>query len=220
MKIAKKIIDNLKYHVVDSTVMLAESNPIYSAFEVGIAGMSNETSIHARLVAAALAYAGLGRAYSKGRDMWRGIFRITDKTSEKAQTLCDTAYTAAFNLALSPPMYFACGARDLKEIAVGTACAVGFGALNGAPMGYAIDVFRDLSGLQTNERNSYPDLIRKQTPMVKKGIAAVLIAASIGGMGLIYSAKSDNHQNLNAPIPSVQQTKSNFNANSLEERLR
>src|SRR3989344_4326364 len=100
--IVRKVKDNLTYHLVDSTALLAESTPIFAAFETGLAGMSDEISMNARLFATGLTYlGGMGIAYSKGRDFYRKIFKITDKTRERVQSLNDAAYTGLFNLAVA-----------------------------------------------------------------------------------------------------------------------
>lgn len=192
MEYKNKVVDNLKQHVVDSTALLAESTPVFAAFEVGIAGMSDATSMNARMLAAGIAYAGVGYLFGKGRDLSRKVFKITDQTKERTQHIHDVGYTAAFNLAISPPMYaisqtLAGEDIDLTKIAIGTAAATAFGAVNGSPMGYAVDVFRDLSGVRECNRPSYPKFLKKQSAKVKKGILAGLIGASIGVAGLIYS---------------------------------
>src|SRR3989344_6798848 len=216
----EKAVETLKYHIVDTTALLVETNPIFSAFEVAIAGISIEKSITARLLATAMGYAGLGGAYGKGRDAWRKLWKIEDNTSEKVKLSCDTVYNTLFNLMLSPPLYLVSGEEDFKKIAIGTACAVGIGFVNGPFVGYTVDAFRDLSGLKTNERSSYPYFVKRQSSLVKKGIAATLIATSIVSMALIYSAKSNynghiNHNNNNQPV--IQET-TDWNINSLEER--
>ena len=68
----KRIKKELKAHLVDSTALLAESTPVFAAFETGIAGMSDEISLNARLLATGLTYfGGMGYAYAKGRDIYR-----------------------------------------------------------------------------------------------------------------------------------------------------
>lgn len=183
----KKISNWFKYHIVDGTALLASSNPIYSAFEVGLAGMSNAISINARSFATGLTYLGMGTVFSKGRDFSRKAFHITDKTSEMIQSAHDIAYTAAFNLAVAPPIYLASGSRDLKEIAIGTGTAMAFSLVSGPLMGYAVDTFRDLTGLKKCERKTYPKFIRKQKPLIKKTLAGLLTAGSIALMAGIYS---------------------------------
>ncbi|MDP2908271.1 MAG: hypothetical protein Q8N77_00520 [Nanoarchaeota archaeon] len=196
MKGIKRAAEKLKYHIIDSTACLAEASPVFSAFEVGVAGLSDATSINARLLAAGMFYAGFGYLFTKGRDLSRKIFGITDKTKEKIQHAHDAAYAGILTLVTSPPIYAVSQAIagediDLTKIAIGTATATLLGAANGGPVGYAVDVFRDLSGIKECNRTSYPSFLKKQSSKVKKGILAGMIAASIGLMGLVYSLTPD-----------------------------
>jgi len=185
--------NGLKYHVVDTTALLTSTNPIYSAMEVGISGMSDQVSIDSRLTVAALSYGGMAFAFSRGRDLSRKIFHITNKTRERIQTFHDFAYTAAFNLAVAPPIYLSMGA-DLKQAAVGGLTAAAFSTVMGPIMGYSVDAARDLTGLKNCERSSYPELLRKQPSVIKKGLAALLVAGSIATMWGIYSLTPDANE--------------------------
>lgn len=200
---SKEFVKNkLKYHLVDSTSLLAESTPFFAAYEKGLARMSDELSINARLFAVGLTYFGcMGYAFAKGRDLYRKFLNITGETKEKVQALHDSLYTGLFNSVAAPLIYFACGSRDVKEIAIGTGCGVGLGLVNGAPMGYAIDVFRDLTGLGNCERKTYPNFIKKQSPKIKKAIAVGLVAASLAVTSGIYSLVPDKEQ---VPIQKTQ----------------
>jgi len=178
--------------------MIAESTPLFAAFEIGIIGMSDEISMNARLIGVSLAYAGIGSAISKGRDLWRKSFNLTDKTNEKIQILHDTVYMAAFNLIAGPIIYYASGSRDLKEIAAGTALGIVIGSANGGPLGYAIDSFRDLIGTKKCERSSYPNILKNQATKTKKWIAAGLIITSLSATAGIYQINNDNEpENIN-----------------------
>ena len=183
-----KIIDNLKYHFVDSTSLNAAANPIYSAFEVGIAGMSDEVSIAARSIATGLTYfAGMGWAFGKGRDIWRRNFKINDNTKEQIQGLHDALYASAFTLLVVPPLYLASGVNDIRQLAIGTGTAVIVGMVHGPLLGYAVSVGRDLTGLEACHRRTFPDFVRKSDSKIKKGLGLTLVAASIGLMAGIYS---------------------------------
>ena len=172
----------------DSTSLLTTTSPIYASFEVGIAGMSDEVSIKARLMAAGLSYfAGMGWAFGKTRDISRKYFKINDQTSEKTQAFHDSLLSGAFNLVVAPIIYYACGVSDPKQLAIGTATAIGFGIAQGPLLGYTVDVGRDLVGLHSCERRTYPRLVRNQPPRFKKAIAVGLITASIALMSGIYS---------------------------------
>ncbi|MBU2052899.1 MAG: hypothetical protein KJ721_01500 [Nanoarchaeota archaeon] len=221
MRKLEKLKEKLTYHVVDSTALLIESTPVYALFEKGVAKMSDDMSINARIFAGGLCFLGMGWLYSQGRDLSKKIFKITDKTKEKIQGAHDVAYNAVFNLALAPPIYavsqvLAKEDLDLTKIAVGTGIAMILGAVNGAPQGYVVDTFRDLVGLKSCERKTYPKIIKKRSSKFKKSLAGGLAIATIGLTGLIYSLTPDNkpQQNLQTR-PAIEQT-SNYQNDSLE----
>lgn len=189
--IVKKVARGLKFHLVDATALLAESTPVLAAFEIGIAGMSVHVSLNARIFAAALTYfGGTGYIYARGRDLSRKIFRIHDNTKEKIQHFHDSAYLGAFNLVFAPLLYLASGARNFKEISIGTATAVAFGLVNGGPMGYVIDMYRDLMGLKECQRSSYPAFLKTQSPAVKKVLFVLFTLFAVVLTWFIYSLKN------------------------------
>ncbi|HLC57757.1 MAG TPA: L-alanine exporter AlaE [Candidatus Nanoarchaeia archaeon] len=190
---ARNIAENLEYHLVDSTAMLAESTPVFSAFEVGIAGMSNEVSINSRICVVGLTYLGMGWTYGKGRDIWRRAFNITHESREEIQNLHDAAYAVVCSLLVSFPIYWLAGETSFKKIAVGTLCSAAFGMVNGGPIGQAIDGFRDLTGLRENRRKCYPEILRRQSRKLKRVIAIGGIAASLSLTSLIYKISSGDN---------------------------
>jgi hypothetical protein len=115
------------------------------------------------------------------------LFQITDKTKETFQYIHDSAYLAIFNMAVCPFLYYASGSRDLEEIAAGTFANVIFGLFAGPPIGYSVDTFRDLTGIQSCDRNSYPSLIRDQNPRIKKGLMGLVVAGSTALTVGVYS---------------------------------
>ncbi|MDD5192498.1 MAG: hypothetical protein PHH54_06465 [Candidatus Nanoarchaeia archaeon] len=185
--------NKLKEHLIESTAMLAESTPLYSIYEK-VTGMSHELSINARLLSAGLTYFGLGYIFEKGRESSRKFFNITEKTSEWIQWPHDAVYTGLFSAALAPFVYFLCGSRSTKEIGIGTGCAFALGLVNGYPIGYAIDAFKDLTGLGNCERKTYPNFIKKQPSKIKKAIAVGLVAGSLAVTGGIYSLIPDKEK--------------------------
>lgn len=85
MKLSK-LYEMGKYHLVDTTAACAATNPIFSAFETEVSGMSDETSIKARLIITGASYFLLmGSALSRGRDLYRKVFKVKDNISERAQ---------------------------------------------------------------------------------------------------------------------------------------
>ena len=81
-------------------------------------GMPNAISIRARFFAAGLVYAGIGSLLARGRDGWRKLFKVTQKSKEKVQYVCDAVYGAVFNLGFQPVFYYIAGSRDIKQIAI------------------------------------------------------------------------------------------------------
>lgn len=190
----------IKTHVVDSTALLSASNPLFAGFETMAAGMTNEESINTRCLAAVLTYAGMGRLFTKGMDVSREIFKIKPETSERLKQVHDTAYAMAYNAVISPAFYLAAGVRDVKPIMIGTACSVGLSLIAGGPMGYAVDAFRDLTGIKESER--LPQLVRSQNRKVKLGLAGLLMAGSIYATSLVYDINDKINLMRNPPIPA------------------
>jgi len=188
-------------HAIDTTALLAEVHPISAIVEVA-SGMSVDASINARIFSTYINYLGLGYLFSKGRDFSRYKFGIASDTPEKIQRLHDALYTSATTFAVAPPIYavsnyFAKEDIDFYKIGISTLALAVVAFFNGWPVGYAVDVFRDLTGVKECERSSYPKILKKQTPKMKKAIAAGLIAASLGFTGLVYSLASNKQQVFN-----------------------
>lgn len=182
--LARKVRDGLVGHIIDSAAILAEATPIFAASETMVSGMSYDNSLNSRVLSAYLTIGGMGFLYGKGRDLWRKMRDITDKSSEKVQQINDAAYAGTFNLFFMPGVYLASGVTEPKEIAIATASSVVVGVLNGTPLGYAMDAFRDLTGFKKSER--VPTAIREMNPTAKKGLAALLVAGSLGLTSAIY----------------------------------
>ncbi len=163
------MIRTLKSHLVDSTAIMLITNPILAILEITICGMSNEVSIHSRIVATLMTYLGMGFIISKGRDFSRKLFRLTCNTKGLIQGLHDSFYLATINLILPPIVYFIAGSRDLGEIVSGTITTIIIGLISGAIIGYSIDIFRDLTNIKKSERKSYLNLIGQQDPTTKNG---------------------------------------------------
>lgn len=191
MGITKKL-ENLKYHIVDSTAYLTASYPVYTAIDTMVAGIADDISINTRILGGVLTYGGLGWAIGKGRDLSKKMFKITDKTKERYQQIHDSLYLATINIPLGAGMYTLAGETDIKKIAIGTGLGVAFGLFMGPWIGYAVDSARDLIGLDECKRKFYPKSIQKLGPKIKKGLAVALTAASIGIMSLMYALSPNN----------------------------
>lgn len=185
--IARLLKEEAPSYLVDSTSLLAASTPIFAALETNVAGFSNENSVNARLLGTGLTFAGMGKLFTGGLRRSRKLFKIKEETTrESLINLHDAAYAVAYNLVISPPFYLLAGVRDLKQIAIGTGLSMGFALVAGGPIGYAVDSFKDLTGLEECKRRGYPELVRKQPPYIKRIIAAGLVAASIALTSGVY----------------------------------
>jgi hypothetical protein len=178
-------LTSLKTHLVDSTAIMVASTPVFGAFELFIAGMSNENSINSRFLVTGLTYLGLGRVFTKGMDTSRKLFKINKETSEKIKQVHDAAYAVAYNAVMGPIFYYIAGVRDINQVAIGTLCGMSLGLVLGSPMGYTVDAYRDFFGLKESER--LPNFIKNQSRKVKLGLAGILAATSFGlTAGLYY----------------------------------
>lgn len=188
-------------HMVDSTAIATVVTPIFASFEKLAMGTSDDVSINARLLGAGLLYGGMGTLFSKGRSILRNKLGITQAHPERVQRNIDRAYTTGYNLAICPAFYYIAGSRSINEIAIGTGISVGFSLLSGGMIGYAVDGFRDLAGLENSERLS--TRVQKMPPTRKKGLAAALVAGSMALTSLPYLLTQDKE----ARIVPAQETR-------------
>ncbi len=179
----------IKYWFVDSTTIVAETAPVFAAIEVLLSGMSVTSSLYARAIGAATTYGGLGRSYALGRD------KLRERGGVERQSLQDVLYTAVFNTLVSVPLYtstqaFAGDEIDATKIMVGSIAAGAFGAINGVPVGYAIDIGRDLAGLEECNRALYPKKVKHLGSRTKEGVLGMSILLAAMSMGLTYIVAS------------------------------
>ena len=200
-KTQKWIKYNSKQHIVDSTALIVVASPIASVMEVFTTTMTNDISIRARFFAAGLVYAGIGSLLARGRDGWRKLFKVTQKSKEKVQYVCDAVYGAVFNLGFQPVFYYIAGSRDITQIATLTVIGMGLGTLTGGIIGHSIDVFRDLTGIKESER--LPKYIKELGPKMKIAVAAGLITAFFGISSGIYKTNSYFDSKNNPPDKSA-----------------
>jgi len=186
-QISKRIGKGIETHLVDTAVLNAVANPIFSALEVTAYGMTDDVSLNARLFAGAVGYLGAASLFSKGRELSRYIFNIKQDTKEKVQKVHDRRYMAAFNAVFAPIMYSISGEENQWKILFGTLGAVGVGIAFGGFFGYSIDAFRDLTGLEECRRKSYPKKIKNLKPSLKMGLAALLVSGSLAINAGIYA---------------------------------
>ncbi len=195
MKYYKRVIEGLRDHLVNSTAIMTSVNPLYALLETKAFHMTDQVSINARYRATWLTYGGLGWILLEGRKLSRRFFDITEKTSEWIQLAHDGIYTFCISLPIGPPFYWWSGETDLRKIAVGTIASAGVGVLAGPVLGYGVDVYKDLVGLDECKRPSYPDVVKNLGSNTKRVIAAGLVAASIGLTAGVYSLTPDIEEN-------------------------
>ncbi|MBI2102326.1 L-alanine exporter AlaE [Candidatus Woesearchaeota archaeon] len=179
-------------YISDCTAVAVVSTPAYALMEKAVAGMSDKVSLDSRLWAAGLGYVGLNSLISLGRDYSRRMFGITHDDQKFFRKNHDPIYFGAAVVASNPLFYLAMGARDLKEIVVGTLAGAAVALAVGKPTGYVIDWFRDFFGIKKAER--LPRFMKNAGPQKKKLLAAGLIAASAALTGAIYTVFTDNQE--------------------------
>ena len=178
---------NKTKYLADATAIITVSNPIFALIETVFAGMSDEVSIKSRFYATALNYLGMGWLYANGRALSRKIFHVHDNSNEFVQGLHDILYGSAFAGAMSKILYPLAGEQDVKKAAFGITASMLCSPVIQYLTGYSIDAFEDMTGIKACERSTYPEFVRRQSPTTKKYIAAVLSAASVGAMAIIYN---------------------------------
>ncbi|MBW3004827.1 L-alanine exporter AlaE [Candidatus Woesearchaeota archaeon] len=178
------LVNKTRQHVTDSAALFAVSTPCGAFLENVLAGMADEVSLKSRLIVGGLYLAGIGGALGYGRDISKKLCSITDETKERYQQIHDMVYIGAATVVVNPPIYIAAGAKDFKEIAIGTLCAAAVACASGGIMGYSVDLFRDLTGYKPSSR--VPKKVQKARPSLKKALAAGVFTAAMGLAGLVY----------------------------------
>jgi len=189
----KKAMQWTKQHLVDATGLAVVFNPVFAVLETFVSRMPDATSLNARILGTIFAYAGFAAAYSRGMDFSRKHFKVT----EKGKKIHDTLYGMSFNLMFGPAFYFAAGARDLKEIAAGTAAGILFGLISGGPVGYSIDAYRDFTGIKESVR--LPNIVKNLSKNYKRLLAATIFAASLGSPLAVYKLTPDKSLSWDKP---------------------
>ena len=177
----------IKYEIqenfVDATSMVTLTMPINTAIETFGADMTNQISLNSRAYNLALAYGGLTRLV-KLRDYTKKKFNV-DKFSGVLRGAHDAAYGVTFGPLAKIGVYLAAGETDWKKIAVGTfGSMVIIGGLS-IPLGWVVDVGRDLWGIKQSVRT--PEYFQNKSSSFKKRIAISALATSLAATGLIYT---------------------------------
>lgn len=191
-----------RQHITDSTAMLTVFTPSGAFMEHVLAGMTDEVSLRSRLMVGGLFYGGYGGLVGHGLYVSRRQYNITGTSPERDKNIHDMKYFVAVTLATQPWIYLVAGARDVKEVVVGTFFAAGMGLAGGGVVGYVTDLFRDLTGYEPSQR--IPQAIQDAPPLLKKALAAGIIVTSLGLTSLTYRLVPDSPKALHAPSPKVQ----------------
>jgi hypothetical protein len=179
-------------HVVSSTAQLAVATPVYAALETMCYAMSDSVSMDSRVNAAMATYCGVGFLVTKGRELYRNVFRVSQLASEKAQSIHDSLYLAAFSVPYSLVLYTVSGETDWFKIGLGTGIGAVSSFVVGPAMGYAMDAGADLMGLSECKRPSYVKRLGQLSSRAKKGVAAVAVGTSLGLTALVYTCSNDS----------------------------
>ncbi len=190
----QKLLTGARQHVTDSVGLFVVSTPFGAFFENVLAGMSDEVSLKSRVIVGGLYLSGLGGAIGYLRDHSRKLFHVTDQTKERYQQIHDMAYLGVVTAAVNPLIYLGAGARDPKEIVVGTAFATATALGVGGVMGYSVDLFRDLTGYEKSER--VPQRISNARSSLKMSLAAGIVATSMGLAGIVYQLTPDEPEEI------------------------
>jgi hypothetical protein len=179
-------------------------------------GMSTANSKHARWLALGITLAGMGKLFTKGLFKSRRLFNVRPETSSDRINRHDKLYALAYNAVITPLFYLGAGVRDAKQIVLGTLASMAIAYVIGGRICYAVDVYRDLSGIEGSPR--LPQCVRELTPALKRAIAIGAIAASIASTSGIYSLAEQITPETANPRPQIRQVETN-RTSSLEYKV-
>jgi len=190
----------LGQHIVDTTSSFASTLPLFVFMENVVLGMPDAVSMKARGTVLLLNYAFMGSVYSRGRDLSRRVFKVTQESLARTQAIHDTGYLMGFCAAMSPALYWFSGASTKENIGA-TILALATAPFIGPISGYSIDAFRDLTGIEPSSR--LPEKVRTLSSRTKALVAAGIIAVSLCLSGSIYYLTPDK-ETLGSGVVAVQ----------------
>ena len=182
MKISKERLKyEFKEHLADTNSILTLTFPINTGIELFGSRMSDDVSLNSRILNVGIAYGGLTRL-AKLRDYTIKRFDIENKPSYM-KTLHDIAYglvlapTIKTGIYLAKPPTLTTGEIDWASIGIGTVgTTLAIVALMG-PIGWMVDVGRDLRGVKESKRT--PNWLKYKSKRFKKNFANAALATSI-----------------------------------------
>lgn len=186
MKELKLFFKEFKHYIVDSIGNLVVGNIFYGVMERVFLGFAPDLFLKSRVTASALVFLGIGYIYGRGRDIF---YRLMDKyhllgTIKKPNIgVRDIVFGFIFSFFFNILIYTISGANFI-ELVKGTIVGTIVGLFVGVPMGYSIDLFRDLLGVKKSQR--IPVFIENLSLYLKYIFAFVLILVSIGILAILY----------------------------------
>lgn len=174
---------------VISTGFLTATNPLMAELETRFMHLPEDISLHSRLLATGLIYAGLGNYLDGWRFKSRAYFKITEDHSKLLKMVHDTGFTIAACAVISPIQYLLSGSADLRQLETAT----GWAALSGAAIGFAawpvVDLFKGL--FEVAPSKIVPAYLLKKPKPIKQALGYALAATSMYLLCQIYT----NHVN-------------------------
>ena len=207
-----KVSEGVKLHFVNAPAMLAVGHPIFALMETSnYVGMSDMESGLAKLVAGTAVMAGgMGWLYDKGNELWDGWFDITEDTGFWRKRAHECLYLSAFNMSITPIIYplsmlisweLTGETPDFENVITGIGMAGLFGLIvGGSVMRYSVDVAKDLMEIKPCDRKLYPDLVRRQSRRVKRGVYFGGLAVGAAVMVGVYCATPNSFLNSDGEI--------------------
>ena len=183
MSLYKIVKDNF----IDTTAKIIVTNPALGFLENIVLGFPDDLTLSSRLTGTIGKYLGAGLAYAAGRRYLHRKLKVDPKKA--VGKVFDAAYGGAFFTVFAAGVLAINGATP-EEISYGSILSGVTGIAIGTPVGYSLDVFRDLLGQGTSERT--PNWINSFGRKTKLGIAASSLALSLGLVGGMIAATPDD----------------------------
>lgn len=190
--------NGLLRHGVLTAAICTVSHPVHAALETALVRMTDWESLQNRGVATLLLAGGITSLYGWGRRYSMRQQGLFDDSPDELLSGHDRRYGMAFCAALTPPllslMKWALPDFDVDgvQIAVTTLLEGAYGAMAGAAVGKAFDLFEEAAGLRESLR--LPACFTNRTRSAKRWIAGGLFATSLLATAAIYAIVPDSWQ--------------------------
>lgn len=183
-KFNEEIFENPRKYFTSTSAMLAPNHLTRGFLERYVAGVSPENSFNMRELGISATYGGIGLLLYEGLHISRNLFKIKEKHSEKAYAVHDTLYFLAADLLLNPIFYSLAGEDDPLKIIIASVVNAAASLPNGYVGGYAIDISKDLMGIEPSDR--LPKFLQNAPSSLKKTVFVGGFGAAMGLSSLFY----------------------------------